>query len=135
MQMIRFSPPIPLALCVWASVVFISAGSHSIFAAPVAQQFAERLAAMSYEPSVALRAMQGITQDAENISLGDERAAEQAAMALDALYIPYSKQVNPSNAPEVRAAINRLFQQLENPSAYNEDQFASALERIRDLLH
>src|SRR5438552_101118 len=37
-QMIRFSPPIPLALCVWASVVFISAGSHSIFAAPVAQQ-------------------------------------------------------------------------------------------------
>src|SRR6266581_4210624 len=113
------------------SVVVAAANS----AAPVAQQFAERLAAMSYEPSVALRAMQGITQDAENISLGDERAAEQAAMALDALYIPYSKQVNPSNAPEVRAAINRLFQQLENPSAYNEDQFASALERIRDLLH
>ena len=90
---------------------------------------------MTYEPGVALRAMQGIAQDAENISLGDERTAEQAAMALDALYIAYSKQANPSNAAEVRAAINGLFQQLENPSAYNADQFASSLKRIKDLLH
>jgi len=101
----------------------------------VAHQFAERLEAMSYEPSIALRAMQGITGDAELISLGDERAAEQAAMALDALYIAYSRQANPSNAPEVRAAINGLFQQLENPSAYNADQFAAALKRIHDLIH
>ena len=104
-------------------------------AAPVAQQFAERLSTMTYEPAVALRAMQGITQDDENISLGDERTAEQAAMALDALYIAYSKQANPPNAGEVRAAINALFQQLENPSAYNADQFASSLKRIHDLLH
>jgi hypothetical protein len=104
-------------------------------AAPVAQQFAERLATMTYAPTTALRAMQGITQDAENISLGDERTAEQAAMALDALYIAYSKQANPPNAAEVRTAINALFQQLENPSAYNADQFASSLRRIHDLLH
>jgi len=104
-------------------------------AAPVAQRFAERLATMSYEPAIALHAMQGITQDAETIALGDERTAEQAAMALDALYIAYSKPVNPANAAEVRAAINRLFQQLENPSAYNADQFASALKQIHDLLH
>jgi hypothetical protein len=104
-------------------------------AAPAAQQFAERLNAMTYEPGSALRAMQGITQDAENISLGDERTAEQAAMALDALYIAYTKQANPQNAAEVRSAINGLFQQLENPSAYNADQFVSALKRIHDLLH
>jgi hypothetical protein len=111
----------------------VTAAANS--AAPVAQRFAERLSAMTYEPNVALRAMQGITQDAENISLGDERAAEQAVMALDALYIAYSKQAHPQNAPEVRSAINGLFQQLENPSAYNADQFASALKRIHDLLH
>src|SRR6201982_1738725 len=103
--------------------------------APAAQQFAERLSTMAYEPGVALRAMQGITQDSENISLGDERTAEQAAMALDGLYIAYSKKANPQNAPEVRGAINGLFQQLENPSAYNAVQFVSALKRIRDLLH
>jgi hypothetical protein len=104
-------------------------------AAPVAQQFAERLSTMTYEPGIVLRSMQGITQDAENISLGDERTAEQAAMALDALYIAYSKQASPSNASEVRTAINGLFQQLENPSVYNADQFASSLKRIHDLLH
>jgi len=104
-------------------------------AAPVALRFAERLAGMSYDAAIALRTMQGITQDAENISLGDERAAEQATMALDSLYIAYSKQGTPRNAPEVRTAINGLFQQLENPSSYNADQFASSLSRIHDLLH
>jgi Cytochrome c554 and c-prime len=112
-----------------------SVASSAASAAPVARRFAERLAAMSYDPSIALRSMQGITQDAETISLGDERTAEQAAMALDSLYIAYSKQANPPNAADVRGAINGLFQQLENPSAYNANQFASALRRIHDLLH
>jgi hypothetical protein len=65
---------------------------------------------IAYDPAIALRAMQGITQDAETISPGDERTAEQAAMAVDSLCIAYSKQANPPNAPEVRAAINGLFQ-------------------------
>jgi hypothetical protein len=39
------------------------------------------------------------------------------------------------NDAEVRGAINVLFQQLENPSSYNADQFAAALRRIRPMLH
>jgi len=108
--------------------------SAATAAAPVAQRFAERLLTMNYDSALALRAMQGITQDAEGISLGDERAAEQATMALDSLYIAYSRRTNPANAAEVRAAINGLFEQLENPSAYNADQFASGLKRIGQLL-
>ena len=86
--------------------------------APLAQRIAEQLATMEYDQAVA-----------------DERAAEQAAMAMDSLYIAYSRDAKPANAAEVRAAINELFQQLENPSAYNADQFASALRRIHTLLH
>ena len=108
--------------------------SAATSAAPVAQRFAERLATMSYDSATALRAMQGITQDADAIALADERAAEQATMALDSLYIAYSKQANPANAAEVRNAINGLFQQLENPSSYNADQFAAALKRVGQLL-
>ncbi|HEU0370179.1 MAG TPA: hypothetical protein VFR42_13260, partial [Candidatus Acidoferrum sp.] len=108
--------------------------SAATSAVPVAQRFAERLATMSYDSATALRAMQGITQDADAIALADERAAEQAAMALDSLYIAYRKQANPTNAAEVREAINGLFQQVENPSAYNADRFASALKRIGDLI-
>jgi hypothetical protein len=103
-------------------------------AAPLAQQIAERLATMQYDQAIALRILQRIPDDAETIALSDERTAEQAVMALDSLYIAYSKDAKPANAPEVRAAINALFQQLENPSAYNADQFASALRRIRTLL-
>jgi hypothetical protein len=103
-------------------------------AAPLAQRIAERLATMQYNQAIALRMLQRIPDDAENIALADERAAEQAAMALDSLYIAYSKDAKPANAPEVRSAINGLFQQLENPSSYNADQFASSLRRIRTLL-
>lgn len=103
-------------------------------ATPVAQKFAERLASQAYDQSLTLRMLQLITEDAESISLADERAAEQAAMALDSLYIAYSRDAKPANAVEVRAAINGLFQQLENPSAYNADQFAAALRKIRPLL-
>src|SRR4029077_1665740 len=87
--------------------------------APSAQRIAERLATLEYNQELALKMLHQITDDSESIALADERAAEQAAMAIDSLYIPYSKQPNPANAPEVRAAINALFQQLENPSAYN----------------
>jgi hypothetical protein len=104
-------------------------------AAPLAQRIAERLATMQYDQAVALRMLQRISDDAENIALADERAAEQATMAMDSLYIAYSRDAKPANAAEVRAAINGLFQQLENPSAYNADQFASALRRIRPLLN
>ena len=103
-------------------------------AAPLAERFAERLAAMPYDQSLTLRMLQRIADDVENIALADERAAEQAAMAVDSLYIAYSRETKPANAAEVRAAINSLFQQLENPSAYNADQFASSLRRIRPML-
>lgn len=104
-------------------------------AAPLAQQIAERLATMPYDQAVTLRMLQSITDDAENIALADERAAEQAAMAMDSLYIAYAKDTKPANDAEIRAAINVLFQQVENPSTYNADQFAAALRRIRPLLH
>jgi hypothetical protein len=104
-------------------------------AAPLAQRIAERLATMQYDQAVALRMLQRISDDAESIALADERAAEQAAMAMDSLYIAYSKDAKPANASEVRAAINGLFQQLENPSSYNADQFASSLRQIRAMLH
>ncbi len=103
-------------------------------AAPLAQRIAERMSTMPYDQAITLRMLQRIGDDAENISLSDERAAEQATMALDSLYIAYSKDAKPANAAEVRAAINGLFQQLEIPSAYNADQFAAALRRLRPML-
>jgi hypothetical protein len=108
--------------------------SAALAASPLAMRIADRLVAMPYDQAIALQMLHRITDDAENISIADERAAEQAAMALDSLYIAYSRNANPANAAETRAAINGLFQQLEYPSAYNADQFAAALHRIGDLI-
>lgn len=110
------------------------AAASAAAAVPLAQRFAERLAAMQYNQQTALALLRRITDEAETIALADERAAEQAAMAVDSLYICYSRDSNPSNAAEVRSAINGLFQQLENPSSYNGDKFAAALRRVRSLL-
>ena len=111
-----------------------AAASDAAAAAPVAGHFAERLVGMTYERGMVLRMMQSICDNAEEISLADERAAEQATMAMDSLYIAYSKDAKPGNAGEVRSSINALFQQLENPSAYNADLFAASLRRIRTQL-
>lgn len=111
-----------------------AAAAAASAAVPVAQRFAERFSAMQYDQAMTLALLHRITEDAETISLADERAAEQAAMAVDSLYICYSRESKPSNSAEVRAAINALFQQLENPSSYNADKFAAGLRRIRALL-
>jgi Cytochrome c554 and c-prime len=103
-------------------------------ATPVAQHMAERLAAMPYDQSMTLQTLIRITENAETIALADERAAEQAVMASDSLYIAYAKNSKPANDAEIRVGINTLFQQLENPSAYNADQFATALRRLGTLL-
>jgi Cytochrome c554 and c-prime len=104
-------------------------------AAPLAEKFAERLATMQYDQVMTLRLLQQISDDAEQIALADERAAEQATMAIDSLYIAYSKESKPADAPQARAGINALFQQLENPSLYNADQFTQALRRLRRFFH
>lgn len=111
-----------------------AAASSAGAAAPVAQQFAERLSTMQYDRSMVLNMMQSICDNAEQISLADERAAEQATMALDSLYIAYSKEAKPANAPQVLASINALFAQLDNASAYNADTFAASLRKIRPML-
>jgi hypothetical protein len=109
--------------------------SAAAAAEPLAIRIAERLSTMQYDPAVALRMMQRITEDADQIALDDESAAEQAAMALDSLYIAYSRDTKPANAAEVRAAINELFKHVEMRSDYNADQFASSLRHINGMLH
>ncbi|HKM91626.1 MAG TPA: multiheme c-type cytochrome [Candidatus Acidoferrales bacterium] len=103
-------------------------------AAPVAQHFAEKLETLTYDAALAKRAMASITGDAENISYCGERCAEQATMALDSLFIAYSKEVKASDAAEVRAAINGLFPLIENQSYFEPAAFANQLRKVGALV-
>jgi hypothetical protein len=101
---------------------------HAARVATLSGVLANSINAMTFDKARTARLMKEISADADYISNNGERCAEQATMALDSLYIAYSKDGSPN--PEVKQAINALFQQLENPSAYNGRKFAAQLKKI-----
>ena len=92
-------------------------------ASGTADRFVTEINRASFDRARAGRLLRQIAADARDISDQDTRSAEQAAMALDSLYISYSKQAG--NQPAVRAAIDGLIQQLNNPSAYSAPRFSA----------
>jgi hypothetical protein len=102
--------------------------------ASLSNEIASRIEKQPYDVALTMRLLQRITNDADEISNEGERAAEQAAMALDSLFIAESRSEKMPNAAEIRAAINGLFQQLENPSNYNPADFASQMRKLNALL-
>jgi hypothetical protein len=110
----------------------VAAASAS--AASISSQLVARIEAQPYDAAMTLRLLQRISSDADEISSEGERAAEQAAMAIDSLFIAYSRNEKLADPAGVRAAINGLFQQLENPSAYNPADFANQMRKVNSLL-
>ena len=96
---------------------------------------ARRLATAPADRNSAIRYARAITDDAEQIANGGERSAEQAAMSLETLLDALSQNAGSGvDAAAARAALDRLFQQLENPSAYDPRRFTPQLRRMADLL-
>jgi hypothetical protein len=104
-------------------------------AGTIADRFVGQVAAQPYSPAMALRLLDKISASADEISGQGERAAEQATMALDSLFVAYSKNAPLPHAEEMHTAINALFAQLENPSAYNPNDFARQMRKVNALLH
>src|SRR6267142_633878 len=81
-----------------------------------------------------LALMRAIAQDGDSISAQGQRAAEQAAMSLDSLFLAYKQNAKAENESELRESINGLFQQLDNPSAYNAPRFAAQMQKVSSVL-
>ncbi len=109
-------------------------GAAAASAASLSNQLVARIEAQPYNAAMTLRLLQHISNDAEEISNEGERAAEQAAMALDSLFIAYTRTEKLANAVDIRATINGLFQQLENPSNYNPADFARQMSKVNSQL-
>jgi len=108
--------------------------SQATSASALADRLAQRLNAMKFDPAMTMRLLKSVAADGSAIAEQGERPAEQATMALDSLFVAYSKNTKLSNEPLIRAAINGLFQQLEDPSAYNGMKFAAAMQGLDSLL-
>ncbi len=67
-----------------------------------------------------------IVANSDELAAQGTRTAEQAAMALEALMAAQGRGTD----PQAKAAIDSLFQELQNPSAYNGPRFAAQLKRV-----
>jgi len=103
-------------------------------AAGLADRIAQEMRAQTYDRNLTARLLQEIADDSATISIEGERCAEQATMALDSLSLAYVKNEQVANQSELRAAINDLFQQLDNPSAYNAPRFAMQMQKVAALV-
>jgi Cytochrome c554 and c-prime len=102
--------------------------------ADIAERLAQRMLSLPFDPAAALRLLKSISGDADYISGQDERAAEQAAMALDSLFVAYTRNGRIDNADAVRDAIHGLFHQLDDPSSYSAPKFAQQMRVVNGLL-
>jgi uncharacterized heparinase superfamily protein len=99
-----------------------------------AGRLAQQIAGASFDQARTERLLQAIARDGDYISRQGERAAEQATMALQSLYLAYAGQAGPATDTQIRAALKALFQQVENPSAYSGPKFAEAMRTLSQVL-
>jgi Cytochrome c554 and c-prime len=102
--------------------------------AEIADRLAQRLNAAQFDGPLTMRLMKSITAAADSISAQGERAAEQAAMALDSLLVASTRNSKIENADLLRNAIHALFKELDDPSSFNAPKFAQQLRAVGDAL-
>jgi hypothetical protein len=99
-----------------------------------ADELAQQANTMKFNPAYVLSLQKLICADGDYIAQKGERAAEQAAMALDSIFTAYARNVHPQNEKAVREAIEGLFQQVQNPSAFRPQSFSTQMGRVNALL-
>jgi hypothetical protein len=103
-------------------------------AAGFAHTLAGTLNGRTYDQAFTLRVMRKIAADSSAISQQGQRAAGQAAMSLDSLFTVYKQNAKNLDETGIKVAINGLFQQLDDPSAYNAPRFAVQMQKVNALL-
>ena len=103
-------------------------------AAEVADRLAHRMETSQFDTGLVMRMMKGIANDSDQIASQGVRSAEQAAMAFDSLFVAYNRNAKAGNEPQMRAAMNAVFQTLENPSAFSPGSFSKAMRNASSIL-
>ncbi len=103
-------------------------------ASDTAGMIAQRLVAASFDSDSGLRMMKAISADADTISADGERSAEQAAMALQSLFVACSESNAFKDKEHLRTAINGLFREFQSPSSYTPSRYARQMRAVYALL-
>jgi Cytochrome c554 and c-prime len=102
-------------------------------AANIAGSIAQKLNTMQYNSGLALRLLQQISSDSDNISGQGAHCGYQAAMALQSLYVAYERNQKFQDSQQLRTAIGGLFDQLQIPSSYDANRFSRQMKQVNAL--
>ena len=110
--------------------------------ADLSEVMARQIVEQNFDQARTLALLGRISEDADRLSGLGARAAEQAVMALESLFIAYTNYGKVENEEELRGAIGHLIRRSEkscsSPSSYlsNFDpiQFADGLRKVHELL-
>ena len=103
-------------------------GEKALAASETTNRLGAEINQASFDQTRAVGLLQAISAEAEAIANQDTRSAEQATMALDTIFLCYEKQAG--SHPAVRAAIDALFQEVNNPSAYSAPRFSAQMRKL-----
>jgi hypothetical protein len=98
-----------------------------------ADDLAHKLQRATFDTAWGVRLMKSISAD-DNIPAQGERSAEQAAMALQSLFVATCDNAHFRDIEQLRSTINSLFAQFQTPSAYDQYKFAKQLHSVSALL-
>ena len=101
-------------------------------AAELAGKLVGEVDSAKYDRERTQRLLRDIASDGDLISRQGERTAEQATMTVDSLYIAIAKAGGVNQ--NTRQAIDALFAQVKNPSAYSAPQFAAGMKNVAATL-
>jgi hypothetical protein len=108
--------------------------SRASSAAALADRLVQQMTSVPVDQTWALRMLRGLPVHGMLAASQGERAAEQIAMALDSLFVAYTRNARLEKSDAIREAIHGLFKQLDDPSSYDPRKFAQQLGIIGGLL-
>jgi len=106
-------------------------GAHIGKARAILDRGIARVLASRPDAATATRMLRAIVSDADSIANQGERAAEQAAMALETLYLASATH---DSSPAARAAFDELFQQFQSPSSYDPRRFIAQVRKVEGAI-
>lgn len=98
--------------------------------AAVADQLARDIAGLKFDERLTRALLRAISGDTQIAYFSGVRTAEQAAMTIETLYATYSKVVTVPNHADIKAAINRLYDDLQDPARFDPAPFAAHLQAV-----
>jgi len=106
-----------------------AAADAAMMVASLIDRVVPQLEEHTWTEEEAIQTLKRISENATEIAHAGIRSAEQATMAVDAIYISLEKSTGRANPP-LNSSINVLYDSVQSTSLYSAVEFASQLARL-----